>query len=132
MRGGLGRNIPCDLHNEHTNKLLKNIITNMGSNLTEASLHRAARSVTALNSISEGFDSQSGVPHHTSAHSTKSDIDDVNKVMATVNKHKLLTQVGKREHQSFPNFKLDPLSKWNVKKTKSWIVAKKKEYLKYM
>ena len=26
--GGLGRNIPCDLHNKHVNKLLKNIIVN--------------------------------------------------------------------------------------------------------
>lgn len=131
VRGGLGRNIPCDLHNEHINKLLKNIITNMGSNLTEVALHRAARSVTALHAISESFDSQSGVPHHTSAHSTKPDIDDVKKVMATVDKYKLLTPVGNREHQCFPNFKFNPLSKWNLEKTKSWTAAKKKEYIKY-
>ena len=33
-RGGMGRNIPCDLYNEHVNKLVKIIIQNMGSNLT--------------------------------------------------------------------------------------------------
>ena len=32
-RGGLGMNIPCDLYNEHVNKLIKLIIQNMGSNL---------------------------------------------------------------------------------------------------
>ena len=30
-----GRNILCDLHNEHLNKLLKRIITNIGASLTE-------------------------------------------------------------------------------------------------
>ena len=42
VRGGLGRNIPYDLYNEHVNKLLKHIIVNMGSNLTEISLQRTA------------------------------------------------------------------------------------------
>ena len=34
--GGPGMNIPCDLHNEHVNKLLKKVISNMGANFTEA------------------------------------------------------------------------------------------------
>ena len=31
-RGGMGRNILCDLYNEHVMKLIKTIITNMGAN----------------------------------------------------------------------------------------------------
>ena len=46
VRGGAGNNIPCDLFNEHVNKLLKHIIRNMGSNLTESALQRAARLFT--------------------------------------------------------------------------------------
>ena len=42
--GGIGRNIPCDLYNEHIVKLIKDIIANMGPNLTEKALQRAARS----------------------------------------------------------------------------------------
>lgn len=131
VRGGLGRNIPCDLHNEHVNKLLKHIIVNMGPNLTEKALQRAARSVTALDAIAESFDTQSGVPHRTSAHSTKSDIQDVKKVMATVAKHQLLTQLGNREHRTFPGLQLNPLSKWDIEKTKLWIKTKKKDYWKF-
>lgn len=41
-RGGLGKNIPCDLHNEHVNKVIKEIINNMGSNLTKEALQRSA------------------------------------------------------------------------------------------
>ena len=62
-KGGMGNNIPCDLYNEYINRLVKYIIQNMGSNLTEASLQRAARSVSSLHSICQTFDKQSGVPH---------------------------------------------------------------------
>ena len=54
--GGLGRNIPCDLHNEHINKLFKEIITNMGANLTDEAMRRAARSVTTLRQMRDNFD----------------------------------------------------------------------------
>lgn len=37
-KGGMGRNIPCDLHNEHMNKPIKFTIANMGSNLTAVSI----------------------------------------------------------------------------------------------
>lgn len=50
-RGGAGNNIPMDLYSEHINKLIKGIITNMGSNLTEQALQRAARSVGTINLV---------------------------------------------------------------------------------
>ena len=117
MRGGLRRNILCDLYNEHVNKLLKHIIVNMGHNLTETSLQSAARSNTALNSIAESFDVQSWVPHRTSTHSTKPDTLDVKKIMAIVKKHKLLTSMSHREHRIFPNLAISPLAKWDVEKS---------------
>ena len=131
VRGGAGNNIPCDLFNEHMNKLLKYIISNMGSNLTEAALQRAARCVTTLQRVTENFDAQSGVPCRTTAHSTKSDKDDVQKVVRTVLENKLLEELGGRQHKSFKDMKLNPLYKWDVKKTDNWIKAKIKEHQKY-
>ena len=130
VRGGAGNNIPCDLFNEHVNKLLKHIIRNMGSNLTESALQRAARSVTTLHQICETFDVQSGVPCTMTAHSTRSDKDDVKKVVNTVVKNKLLVEMGGREHRSFRGMKLNPLHKWDVKKTEKWIEEKIREYKK--
>ena len=129
-RGGIGKNIPCDLYNEHVNRLVKRIIQNMGPNLTEASLQRAARSVSTLHVICQTFDKQSGVPHGTVAHSTRPDRVDVLKVVGTVMQHKLLTPVPGRKHNSFPTLHLDPLHKWDIKKAKTWIEKKKVEYLK--
>ena len=103
----------------------------MGPNLTEAALQRAVWSVTALDAISQQFDTETGVPHRSSSHSTKSDNEDVKKVMGTVKKHKLLTQLDHREHRSFPGMSINPLAKWDTERTKLWVKEKKKEYLKY-
>lgn len=83
-RGGLGNNIPCDLHNEHVNKLVKKIIQNMGSNMTEESLQRAVRCVSPLEAIYKNFDTATHVPVTTSAHSTKSDTGDIDLVVSLV------------------------------------------------
>ena len=131
VRGGPGKNIPCDLHNEHVNKQLKYIIQNMGPNLIEKALQRAARSVSTLQTICERFDRESAVPHTASAHSTKPDIDDVKKVVVTMLKNKLLVRTTKREHKSFPKISLNPLQNWNLENTKEWIEEKKIEYIKY-
>ena len=80
-RGGPGNNIPGDLHYEHLNKLFKEIIANMGSNFTEQSIQRSARSVSALHDLAETFDPESHTPVTTTAHSTKSDDNDVRRVV---------------------------------------------------
>ena len=132
IKGGMGRNIPCDLYNEHINKLIKIIIQNMGSNLTEASLQRAVRCVSPLNLINSNFDKESDVPVITSAHSTRSDLIDINKVVAVVLKRKLLSQVPEREHHSFRGMPLNPLHNyWDRKKTKTWVKAKIAQYAKF-
>ena len=125
MRGEAGNNIPCDLFNEHINKQLKHIISNMGSNLTESALQRAAQSVTSLHQICERFDIQSGVPCRT-AHKGLT-----RKVVSIVLRNKLLVEIGHREHRSFQNLKLNPLHKWDVKKSEEWIRMKIREYQKF-
>ncbi len=74
-RGGIGRNIPCDLHSEHVNKLIKQVITNMGGNMTDDALKRSARSVSTLQALCHKFDKCSGVPFGTHSHSTRSDVE---------------------------------------------------------
>ena len=52
----MGKNIPCDLFNEHQNKLFKEIIKRMGANMTDKAITRAARSVSTLHKSCEEFD----------------------------------------------------------------------------
>lgn len=130
-KGGMGRNIPCDLHNEHMNKMLKEVIANMGSNLTEVALHRAAQSVSAIKAICQRFDKISGVPFGTQAHSMRSDEKDVARVMMTVLKQKLFATSQGRKHHSYPKIHTNPLWSWKHEKTESWIEAKKTQFVKY-
>ena len=88
--GGLGKNIPSDQHNEHLNKLFKEIFNNMGANVSEQAITRAARSVTVLQEISTTFDKETGVPITRGAHSTLDDTKDVNTVVSVIIKKKLL------------------------------------------
>ena len=81
IHGGLGRNIPCDLYNEHVNKLFKEVISNTGANLTDIAMQRTARAVTTLHYIRTNFEKVSGVPTTTRAHSTRPDDDDVIRVV---------------------------------------------------
>ena len=113
-KGGLGRNIPCDLYNEHANKLIKFMIQNMGSNLTEASLQRAVRSVSTLNAICKKFDVNSSVPCVSSAHSTRPDIQDVRKVVAILTQCKLLTPIAGRKQFLLSVSYLHPLLEGNT------------------
>ena len=69
--GGLGHNIPCDLHDKHTNRLLKEIIVNF----KEGTLSKAAKSILSLKCIRDAFDKESDVPVGAPVYSTKSEDD---------------------------------------------------------
>ena len=129
--GGAGRNIPCDLYNEHVVRLVKGVISSMGANLTEKALQRAARSVSTLHSVCKTFDKESSVPVTTSAHSTRTDKTDVQKVMKAVQDNDLLTITEGRSHRSFKTMRLDPLWNWDREGTLQWIEKKKKDFSKY-
>ena len=129
--GGKGCNIPCDLFNEHVNALFKAIIANMGANLTEESVRRAARSVTGLNTLVERFDNQTGVPVVTSAHSEKSDETDVSRVVAVLQAADVMSICQGRKHSKFSNISSNPLKGLEREKLITWMESKKKEALKY-
>ena len=130
-KGVPGRNIPCDLYNEHVVRLVKQVISSMGANLTEKALQRAAQSVSTLHSVCKQFDNESNVPVTTSAHSTRTDITDVKKVVKAVQDNDLLTVISGRSHRSFKTMKLNPLWNWDREGTLQWIEKKKKDFMKY-
>ena len=124
--GGPGRNIPCDLFNEHLNKLFKDVIQNMGSNITDEAVKRAARSVTGLRNIRDAFDADTKVSPQTTAHSTK---DEVAKVVSVILNNDILLIKKGRKHSSYSNIKSDPFSGLNYDHMFKWIERKQTELI---
>ena len=129
--GGSGHNIPCDLHNEHVNKLFKNAIGCMGANFTEQASTCMAQSITTLDKIVTNFDKQTNLCPETSAHCTKSGDHDVKQVVSVVLNRRLLDIIPGRKHSSFKTISANPLSKLDKGAMDKWIKGKVMEAMKY-
>ena len=119
--GGKGLNIPCDLHNEHVNKLYKEIIGNTGANFTKFASTHAARAVSSLERLSLGFERQTGIHQGETAHSRRSDAKDVQIVAEVVLKGRILELIHERCHSKFSNFSPNPLGRIDRRKMMKWI-----------
>jgi hypothetical protein len=100
----MGRNIPCDLHNEHFNKLFKEAISHVGANFTKEATIRVARSVTFISHMAAILRHKKRIfrPDST-AHTTKKDNNDVQKVAKVVIWGKLWNIIPGRTHHNFKN-----------------------------
>ena len=116
--GGLGRNLPCDLHNEHINKELKAIIKHMGANFTQNALTSIARSITFMSSTSAQFDKQCGIID-SSAHAIRDDYDDVKQIVGVVKWEKLWKSKKSVKHRRYLKFNFTSTNPLN-KLDKNW------------
>ena len=128
--GGMGRNLPCDLHMEHVNKALKGAIRHMGANFSQNALTNVARSITYMSSVSAQFDQQCGVVN-SSMHTTREDFDDVKRVVHVVQREDLWGIHKGREYRAFRSISTDPLIKLDRKKMDDWMKKKILDYKKY-
>ncbi len=129
--GGNGRNVPCDLHNEHVNCLFKEIVGHMGANFTQEASTEAARAISSLDRMANRFDNQTSIHALPTAHTRKSDEKDLNMVVTELLNTKCLQIIENRHHDSFPHMKLNPLSKFNRTEFNLWVQKKMRQYDKY-
>ena len=59
--GRTGCNIPCDLHVEHLNGILKSMLRNMGSNTKGSSVDRAAKLLGVVSQICKTIEAENGI-----------------------------------------------------------------------
>ena len=72
-RGGLGHNIHINLHMEHLNCTLKNMLLGIGTNITESAIVNASHSLNGIVAMCiYSFDKQLGIAHDSIHHSRKS------------------------------------------------------------
>lgn len=131
MHGGLGHNIPCDFHNEHVNKLIKEHIKHMGSNFSQNAITNVARSVSYMEVVTNKLDQQCMIHTESSAHSTRSDDSDVKKVVSIVMREKLWDIKKSRKFHKFKSMSSNPLNRLDREKLISWMTSKIKQYKMY-
>ncbi len=103
-RGIKGRNIPCDLHMEHLNRLCKDAVQDLGSNKTTASMSRVAKILGTLDPVLQQFDEQNDVKQPSGHHAKVTCKNDINMLTEDILNYKIMSPQHKRQaHSTFPN-----------------------------
>ena len=127
-RGGIGRNIPVDLHNEHLNHVVKTAISHVGANISTESILQCGKSLKCLMSVLQNFDKQHDVPPPSSAHTQASLAKDEDAILEVlVRKANVFDYVPGREHDSFKNINVNPAESVHLSKLCETIEKYKKE-----
>ena len=103
----------------------------MGANFTTETSTRAARAVTTLEKLSKQFDHESGIHPELSAHSRKSDENDVKRVVEVLQQVKPHTIQEGRCYRKFPQMSGNPLKDLDRDKLHLWIKEKIKQHEKH-
>lgn len=103
----------------------------MGANLKESATTRAAQSVTALGSIRDSFDRETGVPTATRKHSMRSEDDDINRVVSVLQTKQVLAVKHGRKHSRFPSIPANPLYNLDQDKLITWMQKKQEQWTKF-
>ena len=124
--GQTGKNIPCDLHCEHLNRLCKTSITNLQANKTTNSMCRVARALGTIYPVLDNFDKGNNVTKSSSTHREPNSSEDFKAVLDCLNRFDVFNDSHSRKHQSFPKPR-DPLHAKLHEDIVAWI----KDHIKY-
>ncbi len=113
-----GRNIPADFH---LNRLCKNSISNLGANKTPSAIMRIGKSSQNLMEILGNFNATTGVAKESSAHTTRSMMNDLMKIINVLKELKVFSENLSRRHQSFVQICCNLFAKVNHKKFEKWL-----------
>ncbi len=119
--GKSGKNISCDLHMEHLNREIKTVIAGMGSNVTDASILRAGKSLQKHIAIQNQFDKDNGVPTPSGKHSRKSSDKDRATIIEQLVSAKTLKVIPDRCHKSFGKLDEHMYEALSAKEFRSWM-----------
>jgi hypothetical protein len=103
--GGPGHNIPLDLHMEHLNLILKQLIQTCGGNLTQRTIQRNARSLSIIRQIVEGVHEDCKRKSSSGYHGVKDPESSVEIIVNDLIAGKVYEhQPGRKGYNSFENF----------------------------
>ena len=121
IHGRTGKNISCDLHLEHLNRVAKNALGGLSSNITEKSVERIGKTVGGMSNLSHRFDVDNNVPTPSDYHTKKPKHKDVTMMVDQLRKSKVFKFQDGRCHLHFKNFASNPCKAINKRELKEWM-----------
>lgn len=129
-RGGAGNNIPVDLHMEHLNRLLKDMIIGIGANISESAIVQSSKSLDGIKTVCENFDKSAGIHADSVHHTTKSSKKDQELVVKQLIQSKVFSYIPGRKHAAFPDIKPNLAHSINAKSLFKWLDTNKQKLAK--
>ena len=99
--GVKGRNIPCDQHLEHLNRVLKGTIQGLGSNKTPEGIVRRSKALGAMNEVLSRFDESNDVSSLSGAHNVPVIKKELESIVKELQNHKAFEVIQGRKYPSF-------------------------------
>ena len=129
-RGGAGNNIPVDLHMEHLNRLLKDMIIGIGANVSEQAIVQSSKSLDGIKTVCENFDRSAGIHGDSVNHTTKSSKKDQGLVLQQLIESKVFSYIPGRKHAAFPDIESNLAQSINTKSLFKWLDTNKQKLAK--
>ena len=100
--GTPGRNVACDLHLEHLNRLCKDAVAGLGANKTETVITRVGKCIGPLSEFLTNFDAVNSLSEPSGRHSNPKSQKDRDKILEELMKRaKVFDNTPGRTHNSF-------------------------------
>ncbi len=128
--GMRGYNISMDLHMEHLNNFLKELLRDLRGNINRENAERVSKAVKNLKTIVENFEKETSIKEQQSSKHKEKTIEDVKNLVTQFMEQNIFAEDKEKCHsyESFPNFNLDTLSKLDINNLLQWARSKKEEF----
>ncbi len=120
VQGLPGRNISCDLHMEHLNRVVKTAIYGLGANKTEQAITRIGRCVGKIVTVLGIFDRLAGVSEVSGSHSKRSFLKDLSKIVDQLKDVNVFST--SHSHRSFSKMGPNLMKTLSLQYLKKWII----------
>jgi len=105
--GVRGRNIPCDLHIEHLNRMCKDAVYGLQANKTPTAIVRISKSLGPLANIIESYDKENRIKSTSGAHNKPSFNKEMTTILKELMKYKVFVESDRpRKYDLFPTVKV--------------------------
>ncbi len=101
-KGRNGHNLPCDLHMEHLNRRLKNVLHSLGANITPQAVVQAGKLLATVDKVCNNFETQtSSTTRDAGIHNSPAFDQDLTKIFDVLKEVDVFEPKQDRKYQAF-------------------------------